>query len=116
MKTTNGKIECLQGERFSQIMSGFDFVNASQIVVLLYDRESTSGSGFAKAFVKTASSSYPGAGLITLNDASKMVFTIETAGMQIGNYDIEVRVDIVGVAAPIIKQRTFFLTVKESRT
>ena len=116
MKTTNGKIECLQGERFSQIMSGFDFVNASQIVVLLYDRESTSASGFAKAFVKNALSSYPGAGLITATEDSKMVFTIDTAGMPIGNYDIEARVDIVVLAAPILKQRTFFLTINESRT
>lgn len=116
MKTTNDKTECLQGERFSQVMSGFDFANATQIVVLLYERESTSSSGFAKAYVKNANSSYPNAGLITATEDSKMVFTIDTAGMPIGNYDIEARVDIVGVAAPILKQRTFFLTVKESRT
>ncbi len=116
MKVIDKRIECLEGERFSQIMSGFDFTAATQVVVLLYLRESTLVSGFAKAFVKTASVTYPGAGLITLNGDGKMVFTIDTDGMAIGEYDIEVRVDISGVAAAIVKERTFFLTIKESRT
>jgi hypothetical protein len=112
--TINGsKIECLQGERFSQIMSGFDFVNASQIVVLLYKQ---TDPNISLAFVKVASESYPGAGLITLNEDSKMVFNIDTKNMSTGKYDIEVRVDVVGVLAPIVKQRTEFLNIKQSRT
>ena len=116
MKVLGEKIECLQGERFSQLMSGFDFTSATQIVVLLYNRESTVASGYEKAYVKTASSSYPGAGLITLNTDNKMVFTIDTAGMPVGLYDIEVRVDVTGVSGPIVKQREKFLTINESRT
>lgn len=117
MNVTGEKIECLQGERFSQLMSGFDFTSATQIVVLLYDRESTQSSGFSKAFVKVADAvNYPGAGLITLNVDGKMVFTIDTTGMPIGSYDIEARVDVSGVSAPILKERTNFLTIKESRT
>lgn len=116
MKVKGDKIECLQGEKFAQVMSGFDFNSATQIVVLLYDKESTVGSGFAKAFVKVASGTYPGAGLITLNSDSKMEFTIDTAGMAVGSYDLEARVDVSGVSAPIVKQRGNFLTVKESRT
>lgn len=114
MKTVGDKIECLQGEKFSQIMSGFDFTAATQIVVLLYPRESTVGSGFTKAYVKTASGTYPGAGLITLNGDNKMVFTIDATGMTAGDYDIEVRVDLSGTS--IVKERTSFLTIKESRT
>jgi hypothetical protein len=116
MNVVGEKLECLEGEKFSQIMSGFEFTSASQIVVLLYDRESTQVSGFAKAFVKTASGTYPGAGLITLNTEGKMVFTIDTTGMLTRSYDIEVRVDVSGVSAPIVKQRANFLTIKESRT
>lgn len=113
MKTLGNKIECLQGERFSQIMSGFDFTSALQIVVLLYKQTE---SGIALAFVKEASETYPGAGLITLNEDSKMVFNIDTTNMSTGKYDIEVRVDFVGVAAPIVKDRVEFLNVKQSRT
>jgi hypothetical protein len=114
MNVTGDKIECLQGEKFAQVMSGFVFADATQIVVLLYDKESTQASGFAKAFVKTASGTYPGAGLITLNGDSKMVFTIDTTGMAAGEYDIEIRVDF-GTSS-IVKSRTLFLTINESRT
>lgn len=113
MKVNGDKIECLQGERFSQLMSGFDFNNTSQIVVLLYKQ---TGAGPTTAFVKEPTDTYPNAGLITLNEDLKMVFTIDTASMSTGDYDIEVRVDVVGVVAPIVKQRTSFLTIKESRT
>lgn len=115
MNVTGDKIECLQGEKFAQIMSGFDFASATQIVVLLYDKESTQASGFAKAFVKVADAiKYPGAGLITLNGDGKMNFTIDTTGMAVGYYDIEVRVDMSGTS--IVKERTSFLIIKESRT
>ena len=114
MKTVGTIIECLQGEKFSQIMSGFDFAAATQVVVLLYPRESTVGSGFTKAYVKTASATYPGATLITLNGDGKMVFTVDATGMSTGTYDIEVRVDLSGTS--IVKERTSFLTIKESRT
>jgi len=116
MNVTGDKIECLQGEKFAQLMSGFDFTSASQIVVLLYDKESTQSSGFAKAFVKVASGTYPSAGLITLNDDDKMTFQIDTTGMAVGVYDIEARVDVSGISSPIIKQRTTFLIIKESRS
>ena len=115
MNVTGDKIECLQGEKFAQLMSGFDFAAASQIVVLLYDKESTVGSGFAKSFVKVASGTYPSAGLITLNGDSKMQFSIDTTGMAVGSYDIEVRVDITG-GGSVVKERTSFLTIQESRT
>ena len=115
MNVINQRIECLQGEKFAQLMSGFDFTAATQVVVLLYPRQSTTGSGFTKAFVKVADvTNYPTATLITLNSDSKMVLSIDTTGMTLGDYDIEVRVDISGTS--IIKERTFFLTVKESRT
>ena len=114
MKTVGTLIECLQGEKFSQLMSGFDFTAATQVVILLYPRESTVGSGFTKAFVKTASGTYPGAGLITLNGDGKMIFSIDTTAIGTGTYDVEVRVDISGTS--IVKERTSFLTVKESRT
>lgn len=113
MKLIDGIIECLQGERFAQIMSGFDFIDAEQITVLLYR---ATDRGFHKSFVKITTVNYPDAGLITLNDAGKMAFTIDTIGMPPGEYDIEVRVDIVGVSAPIVKSRTHFITVKQSRT
>lgn len=117
MKVIDKRIEALEGERFSQIMSGFDFAAASQIVVLLYQRESTPASGFAKSYVKVADAvKYPAATLITLNENGKMVFTIDTDAMAVGDYDIEVSVNITGVAAPILKNRTFFLTIIESRT
>lgn len=115
MKTVGTIIECLQGEKFTQIMSGFDFTAATQVVVLLYPRESTVGSGFTKAFVKVADAEkYSDAALITLNGDNKMVFTIDATGMATGTYDIEVRVDLSG--SSIVKERTSFLTVKESRT
>lgn len=110
----NGKIiECLQGERFPQLMSGFDYINADQIVILLYRSNDTS---FAKSFVKVADDKYPEAGLVTVNEAEKMVFTVSTEGMEPGKYDIEIRVDLVGVSAPIVKDRTDYLIVKQSRT
>lgn len=114
MKVIGTLVECLQGEKFSQIMSGFDFAAATQVVALLYPKESTAGSGFAKAFVKTASGTYPGAGLITLNGDNKMVFTIDATGMETGTYDIEVRVDLSGTS--VVKERASFLIIKESRT
>lgn len=114
MKVIGNKIEYLQGERHPLIMSGFDFDLTSQIVVLLYK---STESGVARAFVKRACAEYPEAGLITkLDEDDKMVFTIDTTGMPTGNYDIEARVDIAGVVAPILKERTEFLTVKQSRT
>jgi hypothetical protein len=113
MKKIGDKIECLQGERFSQLMTGFDFVNASQILILLYKQTDSSVS---LAFVKVASESYPAAGLITLNQDSKMVFNIDTTNLATGKYDIEVRVDFVGVAAPIVKDIVEFLEIKPSRT
>ena len=116
MTVIDTRLEALQGEKFSQIMSGFDFATASQIVILLYDKESTAESGFAKAFVKVADGvKYPSAGLITDNGGGKMIFTIDTTGMSIGNYDIEIRVDVTD-GSSIVKQRVLFLTIKESRT
>jgi len=116
MNVTGDKIECLQGEKFAQLMSGFDFTSASQIVVLLYDKESTQSSGFAKAFVKVADATkYPTATLITLDGDGKMQFTIDTTGMAVGLYEIEIRVDLSG-GGSIVKQRTDFLIIKESRT
>jgi len=115
MNVSGDKIECLQGEKFAQLMSGFDFTSASQIVVLLYDKESTQSSGFAKAFVKVASGTYPSAGLITINGDGKMNFTIDTTGMAVGVYDIEVRVDVTG-GGSIVKERATFLIIKESRS
>lgn len=115
MNVIGDKIECLQGEKFAQIMSGFDFAAASQIVALLYDRESTKASGFAKAFVKVAdATNYPAAGLITLNSDSKMIFNVDTTNMAVGLYDIEIRVDISG--SSIVKDRASFLIINESRT
>lgn len=115
MNVTGDKIECLQGEKFSQLMSGFDFATATQIVVILYDKESTAASGFAKSFVKTAdATNYPSAGLITLNGDGKMVFNIDTTGMAVGDYDIEIKVNFS--SSSIVKSRTLFLTIKESRT
>lgn len=116
MKIIGDKIEVLEGERFYQVISGFDYTSASQIVVLFYNRESTINSGFSRSFVKTATGTYPSAGLITLNGAGKMVFTMDTDAMDIGDYDIEVCVYISGVTAPIIKRRTFYLIIKESRS
>lgn len=115
MKIVNQRIECLQGEKFSQLMSGFDFTAATQVVVLLYPRESIVGSGFSKAFVKVVDTTkYPDATFITLNSDGKMVLPIDTTGMIVGDYDVEVRVDLGSTS--IVKERTFFLTVKESRT
>lgn len=116
MEIKDGILQVLKGERFSQIMTGFEFTAATQIVVLIYDRESEEDSGFALSFVKTATTDYPDAELITLNGDNKMVFTIDTEEMEISNYDIEARVDIAGVDAPILKKRKHFLTINESRT
>lgn len=113
MKVNGSIIQCLQGERFTQLMSGFEFEQASQIVIVLYD---PSGSSFKKAFVKVASESYPDAGLITLNGEGKMSFTIDTTGMEPGKYNLESRVDITGENAEILKQVSEFLTILPSRT
>lgn len=114
MKVVGKIIECLQGERFSQIMSGFDFDTASQITVLLYK---ATESGVSLSFVKVATDTYPDAGLITKRESDgKMIFTIDTTAMATGKYDIECRVDVAGVLAAIVKDRTEYLTVKESRT
>ena len=113
MKIVRKTTECLRGERFYQIMSGFDFDEASQIVVLLYR---SSSDEFDKAFVKVADPKYPNASLITLNDDSKMLFTVDTTDMSQGKYEVEIRIDIIGISAPIIKDRSDFLIVKESRT
>jgi len=116
MNVSGDKIECLQGEKFAQLMSGFDFATASQIVVLLYDKESTQSSGFAKSFVKVADATkYPTATLITLNGDGKMQFTIDTTSMAVGLYEIEVRVDVTG-GGSIVKERATFLIIKESRS
>jgi hypothetical protein len=45
-----------------------------------------------------------------------MVFTIDTTSLTTGKYEIEARVDVPGVMAPIVKQRSEFLTIKPSRT
>lgn len=116
MEIKDDILQVLKGERFSQIMTGFEFTAATQIIVLIYDRESEEDSEFSLSFVKTADAEYPDAGLITLNEDNKMVFTIDTEEMEISSYDIEVRVDIAGVNAPILKKRKYFLTINESRT
>lgn len=109
----DGVINCLRGERFTQTMSGFDYAKAGQIVVLIFK---SSEQSHALSFVKNATDEYPNAGLISLNEEGKMIFTIDTESLSPGIYDIEGRVDVVGVLAPIIKERNQFLKVNPSRT
>ena len=113
MEIIDNNIEVLQGERFSQVMSGFDFDLTSQIIVLIY---SSNEAGYALAFVKNETADYPNAGIISKREDGKMVFTIDTTGLKTGKYDIEARVDVAGVVAPILKDRAEFLTIKTSRT
>jgi hypothetical protein len=115
MKVTGtNTIECLQGERFAQVMSGFDFDTASQITIALYKAAEPT---VALEWLKTASEDYPDAGVIEKRDSDgKMVFTIDTTSLTTGKYEIEARVDVPGVMAPIVKQRSEFLTIKPSRT
>lgn len=113
MIVANEIIEALKGERFSQIMSGFNFDTAAQITVALYKAGET---GISLAWLKTPSQTYPQAGVIEKREDGKMVFTIDTQSLSTGKYEIEARVDVVGVLAPIVKQRSEFLTLKPSRT
>ena len=110
----NTTVEVLAGERFSQIISGFDFDLVSQITILLYR---SNEAGYSLAWTKTASDKYLDAGTIEKREEdAKMVFTIDTTGLATGKYDIEARVDVPGVLSPIVKQRSEFLTIKPSRT
>lgn len=113
MKIVGEKIECRQGERFAQVMSGFDYSLVTQIVVLLYRNIV---DGYERAWVKTPTVSYPAAGLVDVREDGKMVFTIDTTALPTGRYDIEVRIDVVGVMAPVVKELKEYLIVKQSRT
>lgn len=107
-------IEKLQGERFVGTISGFDFDIASQITILLYKSSET---GFIRSWLKNPNSKYPQANLVTKNiEDGKMYFTVDLEGLPTGNYELEARVDVVGVVAPIIKKRSKFLTINPSRT
>ena len=106
--------EILQGERFAQVISGFDFDTAAQITILLFKGNE---SGHSLAWVKIPTTDYENAGIIEKRESDgKMVFTIDTKGLSTGKYEIEARVDVIGVLAPIVKKRTEFLTIKQSRT
>lgn len=106
--------ETLQGERFTQEITGFDFDALSQLVILLYK---ATESGYSLAWTKTATDQYPNAGVIEKREEDgKIVFTVDTTGLSTGDYDIEVRGDVGGVLAAIVKDRYKFLTIKPSRT
>lgn len=114
MKIIYGKLEALQGERFSQVISGFNFDLASQITILLFKDNELNHS---KSWVKFPTETYPEALLVTKRESDgKMIFLIDTAGLTSGKYSIECRVDVVGVTAPIVKKRIEFLTLKQSRS
>ena len=116
MKLSKGLNIALQGERFTQLVSGFDFNNTSQIDVLLYG--AYTDEGFVKSWVKTPDAeNYPEAGTVEFDPISgKSFFEVDTTDLEIGRYGIEIRVDFAGLIEPIDKEETEYLQVKKSRT
>lgn len=110
MKITGDSIECLQGERWTQELSGFDFNIASQIMVKL------AGTTNSLVWLKQPDDEYPAATAITEREDGKMIFTIDTTGLPEGKYSMEARVDVAGVLAPVYKKRDSFITIKKSYT
>lgn len=110
----NNVYQVMSGERFPQEMTGFNFDTLSQLIVLLYK---SNEAGYSLAWTKTVTDQYPNAGVIEKREEDgKIVFSIDTTGLSNGDYDIEVRGDVGGVLAAIVKDRYKFLTIKPSRT
>ena len=116
MKLSKGLNIALKGERFTQPISGFDFNNTSQIVVLLYG--AYTDDGFVKSWVKVPDlENYPDAGSVEFDPVSgKSFFEVDTTDLEVGRYGIEIRVDFAGIIEPIDKEEAEYLQVKKSRT
>lgn len=112
MKVTGKTIEALRGERWYQKITGFDWDQVTQIVV----RICNAVTGQNITYTKMATEDYPEAGSISNSEDGSMLFLLDTSDLDPGKYSIEIKINVAGVNAAILKQQQHFLTVKKSNT